>query len=736
MKFVYIFIISLFILSFKPSAAADVNCTSPDYYYDESKRPFTECYSDCECDGMRNCTDDLLCQGIARYDDNHTNDTRPDPKPDPTPDPKPDPEPNPKPDPDPNPNPDPNPEPHPDPEPDPNPNPEPKPQPDIICHGSEIGISSNIFKKVFIGTDGQKGNLQFDQQSQAHWIAEYDNKTKSWCLKNKQYGGYLSVLAGNCPNSYNEAGCGEVKLAVSCGSNEKFTINDHGQFYSFSSLENANRYIRIAKTSKDNDDDKDKHDHDKHDHDHDHHHHDHHNHDHSGHHGKHLRILQLLQGKSNWANPQSWGKNHDHDHHNHNHDHNHDHDHHHDHDHDHDHNDHDDKGKEEYRLTTNYLTNAPAASDWESMQIIVNNKGNCSDNIEPKPEPEPNPNPNPEPFNGLCEGGVFGFQSAAYWNTYIRGGWDVVNLQFGQYAYERWIAHNSSVDKATGETIWCFENDYQRGRYLAFETLNCLNQFDRRGCGRAFQTGTCSNNAKFKVVSVNGGYSLKPYLAPNRYIRVESDNVKRWKILGGGLVNSQYYSDNKVSLNEVLKITVNKGCRANDELIPGFCDGSVVGFHSIQTTNAFLRGDGSGVNLQYGQYSWEKWIVHALAEKDRNGKPYYCFENDHFRRKYMSVNTAQCRSMPEGSGCGAIRMKDSCSDSEKFSVVKSTDGHFALKSKQYPNRYVRLESGNCRRFTIAGSGRVNTQYYYNENNLPGESESVAVTVNSRGYSCK
>jgi len=116
-----VFLAFVLILFFSSSYGNQINCTSPDYYYNESDRPFPFCFSDCECDGMRICNDSNQCQGIPRYNNTPDNNSSPDPNPEPEPIPNPNPLPNPVPTPNTTNNTNVTPEPSPNPPPKPNP---------------------------------------------------------------------------------------------------------------------------------------------------------------------------------------------------------------------------------------------------------------------------------------------------------------------------------------------------------------------------------------------------------------------------------------------------------------------------------------------------------------------------------------------------------------------------------------------------------------------------------------
>ena len=68
-KFIILLILLIITIEGKSlSKKQQINCTSPDYYYDETKTTMGAhvCFSDCECDGSRYCDESNLCTGIAR----------------------------------------------------------------------------------------------------------------------------------------------------------------------------------------------------------------------------------------------------------------------------------------------------------------------------------------------------------------------------------------------------------------------------------------------------------------------------------------------------------------------------------------------------------------------------------------------------------------------------------------------------------------------------------------------
>ena len=48
-----------------PQPPSQTTCNSPDYYFDES-RFSNRCYDNCQCDGLRTCSQWKWCQGTAR----------------------------------------------------------------------------------------------------------------------------------------------------------------------------------------------------------------------------------------------------------------------------------------------------------------------------------------------------------------------------------------------------------------------------------------------------------------------------------------------------------------------------------------------------------------------------------------------------------------------------------------------------------------------------------------------
>lgn len=148
--------------------------------------------------------------------------------------------------------------------------------------------------------------------------------------------------------------------------------------------------------------------------------------------------------------------------------------------------------------------------------------------------------------------------------------------------------------------------------------------------------------------------------------------------------------------------------------------------------NLFVRGQGSGniVNLQFGDFSWEQWI----ATQYYSG--YYCFENNNFRGKFLSLNIDNCNGF-QGSGCGYAYLSDSCSNVEsQFLVVNNDNVHVGLRSYkaflQNAKRkiYLRLAGNGLTSFQGSGGGNVNAQDYGTSGGDPDGYEKIRVQLTS------
>lgn len=151
---------------------------------------------------------------------------------------------------------------------------------------------------------------------------------------------------------------------------------------------------------------------------------------------------------------------------------------------------------------------------------------------------------------------------------------------------------------------------------------------------------------------------------------------------------------------------------------------------SLQFNNVYIRGDGNSntVNLQYGSFAWEKWI----ARQEQGG--YYCFENNYFRGKFLSLDTSGCTKW-QGPGCGKTSLVTSCNANAKFLVVNNNGVNVGLMSHAaYTNNnvriFLRLDGTGTKDFNGSGSGTVNAQYYGVNGGDPKDWERVQFVIKS------
>jgi hypothetical protein len=157
-----------------------------------------------------------------------------------------------------------------------------------------------------------------------------------------------------------------------------------------------------------------------------------------------------------------------------------------------------------------------------------------------------------------------------------------------------------------------------------------------------------------------------------------------------------------------------------------------VNIQSTQTPGTYLRADPSIVNMQFGHFSYEVWIIELTGELTTNGQPLFCLQNQNFGF-YLSASVtvpAICQSETciYPNGIGSVTTSSTCGPQEKFTLyTNANSGTFSLETYT-PNVFLRMDGTGLTSFQGSGAGFVNLQYYSDLSQ--GTSSTEAFLINS------